>query len=148
MFVVIDIKKCNFQNISAFFSNTSKKYYLTHFDCYLKSNSNPISPKILSLLNIADAKINSQISSLTNIETSNFIRNDKKAYFVSIEGYHPISSFLLFKIERICNGLEHSSHVIFRFSCAKISLEKSITLCKSQFQVDLNFRPKFICNSL
>jgi len=115
MSLVIDIKRCNFQNISAFFSNTTKKYYLTHFDCYLKSNSNSNSSKVLSLLNISEAKINSQISNLTNIETSNFIRNDKKAYFVNIEGYHPISSLLLFKIEKICNGLEHASHVKINF---------------------------------
>jgi hypothetical protein len=107
---MIDIKKCNFQNISAFLSNTSKRYYLTHFDCYLKSNSNPDSAKILTLANVAEARLNSQIKTLTNIETSNYLRTDRKAYFVSIEGYHPISSYLLFRIEKICNGLEHASH--------------------------------------
>jgi len=106
----IDIKKCNFQNISAFLSNTTKKYYLTHFDCYLKSNSSPNSPKILSLAMISDSKVNSQINALNDIETSNFIKNENKAFFVSIEGYHPISSFLLFKIEKIYHGLEHAVH--------------------------------------
>jgi hypothetical protein len=107
----IDIKKCNFQNISAFLSNTTKRYYLTHFDCYLKSNSTPSCSKILSLATVADSKVNSQISALNDIESSSFIKNENKAYFVSVEGYHPISSFLLFKIEKICTGLEHAVHV-------------------------------------
>jgi len=113
IFLAIDIKKCNFQNISAFLSNTTKKYYLTHFDCYLKSNSGPNCPKILSLATIADSKVNSQINALNDIEASSFLRNENKAYFVSVEGYHPISSFLLFKIEKICSGLEHAVHVKF-----------------------------------
>jgi len=107
---IIDIKKCNFQNISALLSNTSKKYYLTHFDCYLKSNSNPASAKIIPLTNIVEARVNSQINSLSNIDTSNFLRSDRRAYFVSIEGYHPISSSLLFRIDKICHGLEHATH--------------------------------------
>ena len=110
-FLAIDIKKCNFQNISAFLSNTTKKYYLTHFDCYLKSNSGPNYPKILSLATVADSKVNSQIHALNDIETSSFIKSENKAYFVCVEGYHPISSSLLFKIEKICPGLEHAIHV-------------------------------------
>jgi hypothetical protein len=108
---VLDIKKANPQNICAFFSKTTKKHYLTYFDSYLKANSSPSGPKINCLTNIPQAKISSNLSSLTVVDTSSMLRADKRAYFVSIEGYHPLSSYLLFKIERICHALEQTSNV-------------------------------------
>ncbi len=124
--LVIDIKKCNFQNISALLSNTSKKYYLTHFECYLKSNSNPASAKIIPLTGIIEARINSQINSLSTIDTSNFLRSDRRTFFVSIEGYHPISSYLLFRIDRICHGLEHATHVTYTFLVLCLFIHREI----------------------
>jgi len=104
----IDIKKSNFQNVSAFFSTTTKRYYITHFDCYLKSNSNHAPAKVVSLTGVPKATVNSQLSALPALDSTNFLRSDRRAYFVNIEGYHPISSHLLFKIEKICYALEHN----------------------------------------
>ncbi len=108
---MIDIRKCNFQNISAFISNTTRKYYVTHFDCYLKSNNSQAQTQLLSLAGIVEGRLNSQIQALTTIDLHNFLRSDRKAYFVSLEGYHPLSSYLLFKIDKLCYGLEHASYV-------------------------------------
>lgn len=111
LYLVIDIRKCNFQNISAFMSNTSKKYYLIHFDCYLKSNSAHSPYQILPLTGIVEGRVNAQINALTAIDMNHFLRSDRKAYFVSIEGYHTISSYLFFKVDKICHGLEHATYV-------------------------------------
>lgn len=92
-------------------SNTSKKYYLTHFDCYLKSNSSQSTNQLLPLGGCVEARLNAQINALTTIDTSNFLRSDRKAYFISMEGYHPISSYLLFKIDKLSYGLEHAQYV-------------------------------------
>jgi len=92
-------------------SNTSKKYYLTHFDCYLKSNNTQAATQLIPLSGIVEARINSQIAALTSIDMNSFLRSDRKAYFVSMEGYHPLSSYLLFKIDKLCYGLEHATYV-------------------------------------
>ena len=94
-------------------SNTSKKYYLTHFDCYLKSNSSQSTNQLLPLGGVVEARLNAQINALTTIDTSNFLRSDRKAYFISMEGYHPLSSYLLFKIDKLSYGLEHATYVTF-----------------------------------
>lgn len=125
LFLVIDIKKCNFQNISAFFSNTSKKYYLTDFDSYLKANSNPTYPQILPIIDIPEAKINGNLNQLTTIDTNQYFRSDRKAYFITIEGYHIISTYLLFKIEKLCFGLEHANIVKLNPICNFIREIKS-----------------------
>jgi len=85
---------------------------------------------------MADSKVNSQINALNDIETSNFIKNENKAFFVSIEGYHPISSFLLFKIEKIYHGLEHSIHVKIILDNILLKfpkIEKSIIIYEFEF---------------
>lgn len=92
-------------------SNTTRKYYLTHFDCYLKSNSSHSTINLVPLTGIVEAKVNGQINTLTNIDTSNFLRSDRRAYFINIEGYHAISSYLLFRIDKLCYGLEHATYV-------------------------------------
>ena len=51
--------------------------------------------------------------SLVGIDTTNYIRCDRKPYIVTFEAYHPISSYLLFKIERVCYGIEHANNVSF-----------------------------------
>ena len=114
-----DIKRSNFQNISAFYSQTTKKYYLTHFDCYHKAPSNPSNPKIIPLTDVFIAKLNLQLTNLVGIDTTNYMRCDRRPYIVTFEAYHPISSYLLFKIERVCYSIEHANNVIsdsFRYS--------------------------------
>lgn len=108
----IDIKKSNFQNVSAFYSASAKRYYITHFDCYLKSNSSHAAAKAVSLAGVPKATINSQLTSLPALDSTSFLRSDRRAYFVHIEGYHPITSNVLFKIEKICYALEHNHNVI------------------------------------
>lgn len=138
---LIDIKKCNFQNISAFFSSTSKKYYLTYFDSYLKANSNPNGPKILSIVDIPEAKINPNLSQLSTVDPSQYLRSDRKAYFVTIEGYHIISTYLLFKIEKLCFGLEHANNrnqLIYLNLCQKSTSlfePSSFTVPYSEFRL-------------
>jgi len=104
---LIDVKKSNFQNVSSFYSNTSKRYYLTHFDCYLKATPIHSSCKVLSLAGVCKAAINTQMASLPAFESTNFLRLDRRAYFLNIEGFHPLSTHTLFKLEKIAYALEH-----------------------------------------
>jgi len=108
--IVINIKKCNFQNISAFVSQSHNRYYLTHFDCYLKSRADENAPKILTLLNLNQASIQ-PIQNSPTIDSKSYKKVGRKPYFVTVEGLHPISSYLLFKIDRVCHALEHSTQV-------------------------------------
>ena len=107
------MKRSNFQNISAFQSHTTNKYYLTHFDCYLKSKSDKVDDdtvRIVPLVNMVQAALQPPVENSVDLKVYKK-SNNKKAYFVSIEGFHPISSYLLFKLDKVCNSLEHSIHV-------------------------------------
>ena len=86
---------------------------MAHFDCYHKAPSNQSNPKILPLTDIFIAKLNFQPINLTGIDVTNYMRCDRRPYIVTFEGYHPISSYLLFKIDRVCYSIEHANNVIF-----------------------------------
>lgn len=89
---------------------------MTHFDCYLKSKTDKIDDdtvRIVPLVNVVQAALQPPIEGLNTIDSKVYKKsNGKKAYFVSIEGFHPISSYLLFKLDRACNSLEHTVNVI------------------------------------
>jgi len=88
-----------------------KRYYLTHFDCYLKSGASHSPSKVLSLAGVTKASINSQLTMLPIFDSTNFLRSDRRAYFLNIEGFHPLNSQTLFKIEKISYALEHIANV-------------------------------------
>lgn len=101
--------------MSAFLSNASNKFYLTHFDCYLKSKADDTAPKILGLKNISIALLQFTQSSINAIDNKFYKKSTRKPYFLSVEGFHPISSYLLFRIDRVCHSLEHVTNVEITF---------------------------------
>ena len=129
--LVIDVKKSNFQNVSSFFSNTTKRYYLTHFDCYLKATPIHSSCKVLSLAGVCKAAINTQMASLPMFESTNFLRLDRRAYFLNIEGFHPLSTHTLFKLEKICYALEHHINVTSYLGVASLLtfIDRKLNCC-------------------
>ena len=96
----IDLKRINFQNVSAYYSKSTKKHYLTHFDCYHKASKSP-SWKLRVLSDIPDSKIAliDNVSSHNN-EILALPRSDKKIIFINLEGVHPIGGAVLFRIEK------------------------------------------------
>jgi hypothetical protein len=40
------------------------------------------------------------------LNLNEFAQNEKKAYFITIEGFHPLNSRRLFKLERLCHALQ------------------------------------------
>ncbi len=111
--VVMNLKRSNFQNISSFFSQNYNRYYLTHFDCYLKSRGDEIGSKISTLLNLGVASIQSKSELTEPIDPRYYKKVGRKPYFIKIEGYHPISSYLLFKIEKDSHAVENMMQVMF-----------------------------------
>lgn len=105
----IDLKKINFQNVSAYYSKSSKKYYLTHFDCYYKFKKD-LNQSIKPLNEISSAKISPQEQS---IDISQLIPNNRKFNFITVEAYHPISSYLHFKAEKSATGFEETHQVTY-----------------------------------
>ena len=106
----VELKKSNLQNISAYFSRSKQKYYLTHLNCYLKSSN----ARIRSLSDAASGKC-FQLQNPGFLDTSNYLRSDRRTYLTTIEGYHPLNSHLFFRIDKTCFSLEPANHVHFLF---------------------------------
>jgi len=88
----------------AYVINGSQKTYLAHSDCNPSTQYSPNLPKIsvhsdIIFANTAEAAFHSAINTIDTIP------DIKKAYFLKVEAFHPISSGKLFKFERICNEL-------------------------------------------
>ena len=83
---------------------------MTYTDAYEKSKTPASTTKIYSLVEIPEAKVN-PINKLPALDVASYSRADKKTYFVSLEGYHAISSMMLFKIDKLCNSVQHNSYV-------------------------------------
>jgi len=91
-----------------FFVTLIRKQYLAHKNCYMKSNANLSDPRIIPNLPHFPPKINFYSAPTPLFNTSNYYVNEKKSCFVSIEGFHPISSYQYFKIEKICSVMQHT----------------------------------------
>ena len=88
-------------------TGTSRRQYLVHKSCYFQSASNVTAPKIITNLPLFEPRINfSQVPTFP-FNKSNFILNEKKGCFVTIEGFHPASSLCYFKIEKILCIQQH-----------------------------------------
>ena len=105
----IELKKSNFQNISAYFSRSKQRYYVVHFNCYLKSSS-ASSTKIRGLSDTPPGRC-IQIQGPGLLEMSNYLRSDRRTYLITVEGYHPLNSQLFFRIDKTCFALEHANQV-------------------------------------
>lgn len=58
---------------------------------------------------LGSGKVNVKPSFFSPLNLGDFNQNDKKAYFVTIEGYNQVNSKRFFKIERLCYSLQGSS---------------------------------------
>ena len=91
----------------ALVAGASRRQYLLHKSCYLQSASNMNAPKIITNLPLFEPRINfSQVPTFP-FNRSNFVLNEKKGCFVTIEGFHPVSSLCYFKIEKILCIQQH-----------------------------------------
>jgi len=88
-------------------TGASRKQYLIHKTCYLQGSSNINVPKIITNLPPFEPRINfSQVPTFP-FNKSNFVLNEKKGCFITIEGFHPVSSLRYFKIEKIICIQQH-----------------------------------------
>jgi len=94
--------------VIVFFVTLIRKQYLAHRNCYMKSNANLSDPRIIPNLPHFPPKINFYSVPTPLFHPNNYSVNEKKSCFVSIEGFHPISSYQYFKIEKICSVMQHN----------------------------------------
>lgn len=109
---VIELKKNAVQPNSAIFTKSKGKYYLTHSECFKKSQILPDIPKIKKNINDHQCLINYQ-PNYFDIDSFK-VTQSKKFYSVVWEFYHPISSLLYFRLDKILPVLEHK-HNVFNF---------------------------------
>ena len=82
---------------------SSRRQYLAHRECQIRSNIDPKTPKLIGGFPLTQPKVQFSRMPISPPLQKNFVRKDKDTYFLSFEGYHPISSYLYFKVERICH---------------------------------------------
>lgn len=87
----------------AYTVNNYQKVYLAHAECYLNSKDNSIFSETTNPLENVPAQVSIDPSFSTSIVSVETLPDTKKAYFVKLEGFHPISSSKIFKIEKVCN---------------------------------------------
>lgn len=96
-------------NVLAMASSMQRKQYLMHRDCHLTGAEDANIPRILPFSSIFQPKINPYQIPASPFNKKEYYTYEKRGCFVSIEGYHPISSYLYFKVDKICSVQQHIS---------------------------------------
>ena len=89
----------------AYTVNGYQKMYLAHAECYLSSQDNSVFSEITNPLENIPAQISIDPSFSNTIMSLETLPDTKKAYFIKLEGFHPISSNKFFKIEKVCSEI-------------------------------------------
>lgn len=103
---VIDVKRCNFQNISAYYSNVTRRHYLTHFECSCKASKTSYWKK-KKLSDILESQI-TPTDDIPNNDIELLIHHEKKMMAISIEASHPIGGTAIFRLEKVLSVFEDS----------------------------------------
>jgi len=112
IYLVIDNKKQIMSNISSLFSKSRGKYFLIHNECFKKSITQNDIPKVKKYFTEHQCIFNFQPKFQPQDIANYKVNSNKKFYSLVWEFYHPVSSLLYFKLDKVLPVLDNAQNVI------------------------------------